>query len=75
MFPEIKPGTANSTAGWTCAICGFWVGSGQTHYCPKTAQPFTTLDFTAGYTDEERLHRTLDSIKELLERIARKLGA
>ena len=78
MLPEIKPGLTNtagdlSAAGWTCALCGFWVAVGQTHYCPNV-QP-ATFDFTAGNVGDAILHQKLDRIADLLGRIVRKLGA
>ena len=78
MFPEIKPGQVSGTAGWTCAICGGYIGSGETHYCAG-AQPVTGK-FTIGddYTEGEpigtiELRQKLDRIIDLLEEICRRV--
>ena len=73
MFPEIKPGTTDNTAGWTCAICGWWVAVGKTHYCTNV-QP-TTFDLTGDPIGTIELRQKLDNMEDLLKRIVRKMGA
>ena len=69
MFPDIRPGTTSNTAGWTCAICNTWVPVNTYHACGGSP---TMGDFSAtlGGTVDVELHRKLDKIIKLLEKIS-----
>ncbi|GAG00044.1 unnamed protein product [marine sediment metagenome] len=71
MFPDIRPGTTNNAAGWTCAICNAWVPVNTYHACggsPTVEDAPITFDFTAGDTrDDTVLHAKLDEILRLLK--------
>ena len=75
MFPDIRPGTTNNTAGWTCGVCGFFVGHGTTHYCagaqPNPYPPFG-YSVTVGGTNinqDDKIINKLDEIIRLLKRL------
>lgn len=70
--------TGTLPSGWTCAACGTFVPYGTPHNCPawnpaasrSTPMPDTgTLPMSTGIIRDEELHRKLDRVIELLEKI------
>ena len=57
-----------TTAGWTCGVCGMFVGHGLSHYCAGSIPfgPATTLPFGGG-GDTVEIIDLLKRIVELLE--------
>ena len=33
MEEQLNTGTTSTSVGWTCAVCGLFVGLGVNHYC------------------------------------------
>ena len=65
MFPDIKPGDTSGSAGWTCAVCGFWVQSGMGHACPNMQPNWNPTIFT--YTAPGRDAEIIELLKRIIE--------
>jgi hypothetical protein len=52
--------------GWTCGICGVWVGDGETHVCQ--GRNWTTNEPFPKPTEFQQLMAKLDEIATLLRR-------
>lgn len=74
MFPEIKPGQTSSTAGWTCALCGWWVPVNTYHACGGDFEAsIAPLAPIVTNRDGEIIEK-LTEIIGLLEKISRRIG-
>jgi hypothetical protein len=65
-----------SSAGWTCATCGKWIGANEIHYCggaPSSAVPVAYPEiYPETYPPTDPIVARLDRIIAMLKELERR---